>query len=115
MVKEGALCGLGNSAPNPVLTTIRYFRKEYEEHIRDKYCRAKTCSGLGVFRIEHDECFLCGLCKQACAFDAVKDTKDSFFIDQDYCTKCKACYNACPIGAVKVEKKRKSADKQEVV
>lgn len=115
LVKEGALCGLGNSAPNPVLTTIRYFRTEYEEHIRDKYCRAKTCSGLGVFRIEHDECFLCGLCKQACAFDAVKDTKDSFFIDQDYCTKCKACYNACPIGAVKVEKKRKSADKQEVV
>ncbi len=115
LVKEGALCGLGNSAPNPVLTTIRYFREEYEEHIRDKYCRAKACSGLGVFRIEHDECFLCGLCKQACAFDAVKDTKDSFFIDQDYCTKCKACYNACPIGAVKVEKKRKSADKQEVV
>ncbi len=115
LVKEGALCGLGNSAPNPVLTTIRYFREEYEEHIRDKYCRAKACSGLGVFRIEHDECFLCGLCKQACAFDAVKDTKDSFFIDQDYCTKCKACYNACPIGAVKVEKKRRSADKQEVV
>ncbi|HYQ48212.1 MAG TPA: NADH-ubiquinone oxidoreductase-F iron-sulfur binding region domain-containing protein, partial [Thermodesulfovibrionales bacterium] len=115
LVKEGALCGLGNSAPNPVLTTIRYFREEYEEHIRDKYCRAKTCSGLGVFRIEHDECFLCGLCKQACAFDAVKDTKDSFFIAQDYCTKCKACYNACPIGAVKVAKKRKTADKQEVV
>jgi NADH:ubiquinone oxidoreductase subunit F (NADH-binding)/(2Fe-2S) ferredoxin/Pyruvate/2-oxoacid:ferredoxin oxidoreductase delta subunit len=114
LVKEGALCGLGNSAPNPVLTTIRYFRDEYEEHIRDKYCRAKACSGLGVFRIEHDECFLCGLCKQACAFDAVKETKDSFFIDQDYCTKCKACYNACPIGAVKVEKKKKSSEKQEV-
>jgi len=115
LVKAGALCGLGNSAPNPVLTTIRYFREEYEEHIRDKYCRAKTCSGLGMFRIEHEECFLCGLCKQACAFDAVKESKDSFFIDQDYCTKCKACYNACPIGAVKVEKRKKSADTQEVV
>src|SRR5512135_420778 len=115
LVKEGALCGLGNSAPNPVLTTIRYFRTEYEEHIRDKYCRAKTCSGLGTFRIEHEECFLCGLCKQACAFDAVKEGKDSFFIDQDYCTKCKACYNACPIGAVKVEKKRKTPEKQEAV
>ena len=115
LVKAGALCGLGNSAPNPVLTTIRYFREEYEEHIRDKYCRAKTCSGLGMFRIEHEECFLCGLCKQACAFDAVKEGKDSFFIDQDYCTKCKACYNACPIGAVKVEKRKKSADTQEVV
>ena len=115
LVKAGALCGLGNSAPNPVLTTIRYFREEYEEHIRDKYCRAKACSGLGVFRIEHEECFLCGLCKQACAFDAVKETKDSFYIDPDYCTKCKACYNACPIGAVKVEKKKKTADRQEVV
>jgi len=115
LIKEGALCGLGNSAPNPVLTTIQYFRQEYEEHIHDKYCRSKACSGLGVFRIEHEECFLCGLCKEACAFDAVKVTKDSFFIDQDYCTKCKACYMACPIGAVKVEKQKKKAVKQEVV
>ena len=114
LIKDGALCGLGNSAPNPVLTTIRYFREEYEEHIHDKYCRAKACSGLGKFRIEHDECFLCGLCKQACAFDAVKETRDSFFIDEDYCTKCKACYSACPIGAVKIEKQKKSAAEQEV-
>jgi Fe-S-cluster-containing hydrogenase component 2 len=98
-----------------VLTTIKYFRKEYEEHIHDKYCSAKACSGLGVFRIEHEECFLCGLCKEACAFDAVKSTKDSFFIDQDYCTKCKACYAACPIGAVKVEKQKKRDVNQEVV
>ncbi len=115
LVKEGSLCGLGNSAPNPVLTTIRYFREEYEEHIHDKYCRAKVCSGLGTFRIEHDECFLCGLCKQACAYDAVKDLRDSFYIDQDYCTKCKACYNACPIGAVKIEKQKRTEAKQEVL
>lgn len=106
-VKESALCGLGNSAPNPVLTTIKYFRDEYEEHIHDKYCRAKACSGLGVYSIDHEQCFLCGLCKEACAFDAVKETSRSFFIDQDYCTKCKACYLACPIGAVKVEKQKK--------
>jgi len=103
----GSLCGLGNSAPNPVLTTIRYFREEYEEHIYDRYCRAKVCSGLGVFRIEHEECFLCGLCKQACAFGAVKEYRDRFFIDQDYCTRCKACYLACPIGAVKIEKAKR--------
>jgi NADH-quinone oxidoreductase subunit F/NADP-reducing hydrogenase subunit HndC len=106
-VKESALCGLGNSAPNPVLTTIKYFRDEYEEHIHDKYCRAKACSGLGVYSIDHEQCFLCGLCKEACAFDAVKETSRSFFIDQDYCTKCKACYSACPIGAVKVEKQKR--------
>ena len=106
-IVAGSLCGLGTSAPNPVLTTIRYFREEYEEHIRDKYCSAKVCSGLGMFRIEHDECFLCGLCKQACAYEAVKETRKSFFIDQDLCTKCKACYAACPIGAVKVEKQKR--------
>jgi NADH-quinone oxidoreductase subunit F/NADP-reducing hydrogenase subunit HndC len=115
LVYEGALCGLGNSAPNPVLTTIKYFREEYEEHIHDRYCRAKVCSGLGMFRIDNEACFLCGLCKQACSFDAVKETRDSFFIDQDYCTKCKACYTACPIGAVKIEKQKKRTLKQEAL
>ncbi len=105
-IAESALCGLGNSAPNPVLSTIKYFREEYEEHIYDKYCRAKVCSGLGIYVIDDEQCFLCGLCKQACAFDAVKEGRDKFFIDQDYCTKCKACYIACPIGAVKIEKQK---------
>ncbi|MCK5505450.1 MAG: SLBB domain-containing protein, partial [Thermodesulfovibrionia bacterium] len=109
-IVASSLCGLGSSAPNPVLTTIRYFREEYEEHINDKYCRSKVCSGLGMFRIEQSECFLCGLCKEACAFDAVKELRNKFFVDQDYCTKCKACFIACPVDAVKVEKqKRKKA------
>ncbi len=105
-VVAGSLCGLGSSAPNPVLTTIKYFREEYEEHINNKYCRAKVCSGLGTFRIEHAECILCGLCKEACVFDAVKETRKQFFIDEDYCTKCKACYTACPVEAVKIEKQK---------
>ena len=106
-IVASSLCGLGSSAPNPVLTTIKYFREEYEEHINDKYCRAKACSGLGMFRIEQDECFLCGLCKEACAFGAVREFRNKFFIDQDYCTKCKACSIACPIDAVKVEKQKR--------
>ncbi|RJQ45481.1 MAG: NADH-quinone oxidoreductase subunit NuoF [Nitrospiraceae bacterium] len=106
-IVKGSLCGLGNSAPNPVLTTIKYFREEYEEHINDKYCRSKVCSGLGMYTIDHDECFLCGLCKQACAFNAVKETRKKFYIDQDYCTKCKACFTACPIGAVKISKQKR--------
>jgi NADH:ubiquinone oxidoreductase subunit F (NADH-binding)/CBS domain-containing protein/(2Fe-2S) ferredoxin/NAD-dependent dihydropyrimidine dehydrogenase PreA subunit len=105
LVIEGSLCGLGKTAPNPVLTTIRYFRDEYEEHIRDKYCRAKVCR-LGIFRIEPSECILCGLCKQACAFDAVKEMRRGFFIDKDYCTKCKSCYSVCPVKAVKITKER---------
>lgn len=108
-INNGSLCGLGQGAPNPILSTIRYFREEYEEHIYDKYCRAKVCAGLGVFRIEQSECFLCGLCEKACPYDAVKVTRDSYFIDQDYCTKCKACYLACPINAVKIEKAKAEA------
>ncbi len=104
MVVAGSLCGLGNSAPNPVLSTIKYFRHEYEEHIRDKYCRAKRCQGLGLFRILPEHCILCGLCKQACAFDSVVELRDRFYIDQDYCTKCKACYSVCPTQAVVIEK-----------
>jgi NADH-quinone oxidoreductase subunit F/NADP-reducing hydrogenase subunit HndC len=115
LIKEGALCGLGNSAPNPVLTTIKYFREEYEEHIHDKYCRAKVCSGLGLFRIDNEECFLCGLCKEACAYGAVVESRNKFFIDQDYCTKCKACFTACPISAVKIEKQKKRSVRQEAV
>jgi NADH:ubiquinone oxidoreductase subunit F (NADH-binding)/(2Fe-2S) ferredoxin len=106
MVKAGALCGLGQSAPNPVLTTIKYFREEYEEHIHDKYCRASVCSGFGIFTIDKEECILCGVCKQVCAFNAVKETRRNFIIDQDSCTKCRSCYIACPVGAVKVEKLR---------
>jgi len=105
LVKAGSLCGLGQSAPNPVLTTIKYFRDEYEEHVRDRYCRAKVCN-LGTFIIEQEECILCGLCKQACAFGAVKEMRRSFFVDQDRCKKCKACYLACPVGAVKIKKER---------
>jgi NADH:ubiquinone oxidoreductase subunit F (NADH-binding)/(2Fe-2S) ferredoxin len=104
MVVAGSLCGLGNSAPNPVLSTIRYFREEYEEHVNQKYCRAKRCQGLGTFRILPEHCILCGLCKQACAFDAVTELRDKFFIDQDYCTKCKACYSVCPTQAIVIEK-----------
>jgi NADH-quinone oxidoreductase subunit F/NADP-reducing hydrogenase subunit HndC len=104
MVVAGSLCGLGNSAPNPVLSTLKYFREEYEEHVRDKFCRAYRCQGLGMFRIRPEHCILCGLCNQACAFDAVVELRDRFYIDQDYCTKCKACYTVCPTEAIVIEK-----------
>jgi NADH-quinone oxidoreductase subunit F/NADP-reducing hydrogenase subunit HndC len=104
LIKTGSLCALGGTAPNPVLTTIKYFREEYEEHIHDKYCRANVCTGLGFLSIDKDACILCGLCKQSCAFDAVKETRRSFFIDHYSCTKCKACYFICPVDAVKIEK-----------
>ena len=106
LIQKGSLCGLGQSAPNPVLSTLKYFREEYEEHIHDKYCRANVCGGLGVFLINQSECIKCGLCKQACAFNAVVETRDIYYIDREYCTKCKACHKACPVGAVKIRKQR---------
>jgi len=99
-----SLCGLGQGAPIPVLSTLKYFRDELEEHVHDKYCRAGVCSGLGKFVIENEKCILCGLCNKACAFDAVKETRKTFFIDQDYCTSCKACYTVCPVDAVQITK-----------
>lgn len=104
LIQQGSLCGLGQSAPNPVLSTIKYFRHEYEEHIYDNYCRASVCGGTGVFLIHQPDCIRCGLCKEACAFGAVTETRDMFAIDRQYCTKCKACYTACPVGAVKIRK-----------
>ncbi|MGE5892736.1 MAG: NADH-ubiquinone oxidoreductase-F iron-sulfur binding region domain-containing protein, partial [bacterium] len=103
-IQKGSLCGLGQSAPNPVLSTIKYFRDEYEEHVYGRFCRANVCSNTGVFVINASECFSCGLCKEACAYGAVKETREKFFIDHDVCTRCKACFTACPIGAVKVRK-----------
>ncbi len=104
MVQKGSLCGLGQSAPNPVLSTIKYFRQEYEEHVYNKYCKAGVCKGMGVFVISPAECFRCGLCKKACAYDAVKEGRDRYFIDTAYCRQCRACYEACPVGAVKIRK-----------
>ena len=103
-VRRGSLCGLGKSAPNPVLTTIKYFREEYEEHVRDKYCRAMVCPGLGLLSINTDVCYQCKRCREACAFDAIKESKEGlFYIDQVLCQRCKACYAVCPLGAVEVK------------
>jgi NADH-quinone oxidoreductase subunit F/NADP-reducing hydrogenase subunit HndC len=104
LIQSTSLCGLGQGAPSPVLTTLKYFRHEYEEHVHDKYCRSKVCRGLGTYVIDAENCILCGECVKACAFDSVKETRSSYFIDQDYCTKCKACYDVCPVDAVMITK-----------
>jgi len=105
-IQKGSLCGLGQSAPNPVLSTIKYFREEYEEHVYENYCRANACSGMGAFVIDQTECIKCGLCKEACAFNAVNETRTTFTIDRKACTQCKACFTACPVEAVHIRKPR---------
>ena len=100
-VKDTSLCGLGMSAPNPVLSTIKYFRHEYEAHINDKRCPAKVCRQLLTFFIREDLCVGCGMCKKACPTGAADGkNKSPHHIDTSTCIKCGACYDVCKFKAV---------------
>lgn len=102
-VKMGSLCGLGQTAPNPVLTTIRYFRDEYEAHIHGGACPAKQCKNFISFHII-DDCIGCGICLRNCPVDAISgEKKELHLIDQDICIQCGVCYEVCPPKADAVE------------
>jgi len=103
-VKDGSLCGLGQSAPNPALTTIRYFRDEYEAHIKEKKCPAHECTALLKYSIDPEKCKGCTLCAKKCPAKAIDgDVKKPHAIRQDACIKCGQCYATCRFGAVSVE------------
>lgn len=102
-IKDGSMCGLGQTAPNPVLTTLKYFRNEYEDHIYHKKCTAKSCKALISYEI-HDNCVGCTACSRRCPVDAISgDPRKQHTIDQNKCVKCGRCFEACKFNAITVE------------
>ena len=100
-VKDGSLCGLGKTAPNPVLSTLKYFRDEYVAHIKDKKCPAGVCTALKTIKIQEDKCKGCTKCARTCPVGAIEGTvKNPHKIDQTKCIKCEACLNSCPFKAI---------------
>lgn len=100
-IKGASLCGLGQTAPNPVLTTIKHFRHEYEAHINDRACPAGVCKSLITFHITAEDCTGCGACKKACPSDCITgEKKQPHDIVLDECIKCGSCREVCPTGAV---------------
>ncbi len=102
-IKDASLCGLGQTAPNPVLTTIKYFKDEYEAHIRDKKCPAISCKKLLTYEVIPEKCTGCMVCAKGCPVDAIEgEKKKVHFIHQDICTKCGLCFTKCNFDAIKL-------------
>jgi NADP-reducing hydrogenase subunit HndC len=100
-IKDSALCALGQTAPNPILSTIRYFRDEYEAHIKDKRCPAGVCAALLNYIILEDKCKACGICAKNCPTNSISGKpKTPYVINQDTCIKCGVCMDKCPFGAI---------------
>jgi NADH-quinone oxidoreductase subunit F/NAD(P)H dehydrogenase (quinone)/NADP-reducing hydrogenase subunit HndC len=101
MIRDSALCGLGQTGPNPVLSTLRYFRNEYEAHIRDKLCPAKRCAALLKFEVDVKTCKQCGICFKKCPAQAIQwKKKEPAFIMKDKCIKCMTCISNCPTDSI---------------
>ena len=103
-IAKTALCGLGQTAPNPVLSTLRYFHNEYEAHIKDKKCPAKVCKDLIIYSIDEEACRGCLVCKKLCPQEAITgERKEPHRINQDECIKCGICLESCKFDAIRVE------------
>uniref|UniRef100_A0A7V4DFT4 NADH-quinone oxidoreductase subunit NuoF n=1 Tax=Candidatus Caldatribacterium californiense TaxID=1454726 RepID=A0A7V4DFT4_9BACT len=108
VVKDASLCGLGKTAPNPVLTTLRYFRDEYIDHVVHKVCPAQVCQAMREFWIDPEKCRACGKCARVCPVSCISGRpKVPYVIDQAKCIKCGSCFEACPFDAIVIKWRRK--------
>ncbi|MFZ3089367.1 MAG: NADH-quinone oxidoreductase subunit NuoF [Nitrospirota bacterium] len=116
-VKTASLCGLGQTAPNPVLSMIRYFRDEYVEHIKDKSCRTGACQALSRYIVNPDTCKMCGICVRECPVEAIADgtkkSKKPAFIDDEKCIRCGVCFEKCPFDVIYTKGAKKAGHVKE--
>ena len=109
VVKDASLCGLGKTAPNPVLTTLRYFRDEYLDHVLQRVCPAHVCQAMKEYVIDPEKCRSCGKCARVCPVSCISGRpKVPYLIDQNQCIKCGSCFEACPFDAIMVNWRRKN-------
>lgn len=100
-IKNSSLCAFGKTAPNPVLSTLKYFKEEYLTHIQDKKCPAGVCKALFQYKVDNNTCKKCGICYQQCPVQAITwEKKQVAEIDQATCTKCGICFNVCSFDAI---------------
>jgi len=100
-IKRGALCGLGQTAPNPVISTLKYFRDEYEAHVVEKKCPAGVCVSMLRYKINEDLCKKCGICAKNCPAQCISGSKtEGYVIDNEKCLKCGVCMEKCPFKAI---------------
>jgi ferredoxin len=97
---QTSLCGLGQSAATPVVSTLRYFEDEYLEHIEEKKCRAFVCSNLWIYKVLDENCVKCGVCIRKCPVNAISKIENRVIINNKKCTQCGICYNSCKFSAI---------------